>query len=140
VDPRRWGQHDIVADMSDLPSSQTWSRAFGSHCRVNGEACVQNRTVLKVRWPVARISHRLALALYDTLIQRRSKGHHEILTRHLCRVTPCTETRFAPTDMGQYVLGGWGRYMCHDPKDCQLPREVMPNRLYHPVKCARAWM
>ena len=78
----------------------------------------EKERLTKVRWPLLRISSRLVVALYESLLANKAAGHEEIVTAALCDLKlakptaasgrPCTLADHAHD--GAYALGGWGPF------------------------------
>ena len=126
-----WASLDqsFAHDKSDLIAAP-WPRDVGGWVERSCSVChgVSNESaILKVGWPVARVSRRLAQALMSA---PEVKGHHEVVVPTFCaQQSWCTlNLRGLPT--GQLYSWTGTPY----PSDTRR----ITGRIYHPHKCSRA--
>ncbi|KAI9031409.1 hypothetical protein DFJ74DRAFT_655587 [Hyaloraphidium curvatum] len=130
---------DILSYSCDYHPSHSAHWGAGNNCRLpGGRPCVDPalpRNLTKIRWPVMRLSRRLADLVAEKL-QAGARGHHEALTGAVCDEDPgCRSGILDDSHRGFVELGHWGRYSGPLSLEQLVNGSVEPGKLYHPVRC-----
>eukprot|EP01062_Namystynia_karyoxenos_P064730 TRINITY_DN577_c0_g1_i2.p1 TRINITY_DN577_c0_g1~~TRINITY_DN577_c0_g1_i2.p1 ORF type:complete len:331 (+),score=56.41 TRINITY_DN577_c0_g1_i2:84-995(+) len=131
---------DVIASISPYNATPDWYWwQYCPWCRENGEHA------MKVRWPIVRVSRRLAESLILGLVSGKAVGHHESVLGSWCSVhLPGCEVHNLEDD-GVLAPDGFRLGHCTPPLcdaynlDVTHPRAA--NKLWHPFKqCEEYWI
>jgi hypothetical protein len=131
---------DLVA--TRLPFPRTWMWAQNNTCRIKYPSEMFQRTSFtsmdctKVirhahHWAILRLSRSFATHLLEDLESRSLYGHHEAVVGILLQVKPYNLTYSKLQHVGKVAA----RPNSHNMMLDTYANPVLPQRLYHPVKC-----
>lgn len=108
----------------------SWPRQVGGWVERTCTICTRDN-VLKIAWPLVRISRRLAKEVVKR-IQNGARGHHEVLIGTICMQTPWCHVDVNSNHgfIGQIEASGGHRKKF-------LTTALEPGKVYHPFNCKK---
>lgn len=76
---------DLVAGFTEHARGTDWNNEALKACRISSRPCSTRGALTQTRWPVLRMSRRLAVALAAAFDADVARGYHEALVAPFCR-------------------------------------------------------